>query len=576
MSNEGIRRAIERAGAEDGCPVRALGQLDGTYFFVTQSGELRAVAHRDLSTNGILSLFEGQTEWLKKTFPKKDSNGNDIDDWAPRAAAAGLMRCCAEAGLFDDRLQVRRHGVWRGPVPDEGGAPMLVVHAGDAVMLAGSDGAPRWHRPGLLMDGALYAACASVPRPAVDEATAADGKRLLAALGLWNFADPAAGHVLVLGFIGSALLGGAPTWRAHLLTTAAFGSGKTWLTRLIAAAMGPQAFAVNNFTEAGLRQMLTGEARTMILDESEPDSRGGRVQQVIELLRHMSSGDGARGVRGSPEGAARSFDVTGCAYLSSILGVSLQPQDRSRITQLELLPLGAGSGASSREERARNAITWAGSISGALRLRAVKGWPCFLANLAVFRGVLLEQGCDSRQADQFGTLLAGAEMLTSDAVVEREAAAGVVAHLARIIQDRQQEDEEDGDGPQCLTLLLSSPVDHWRSGSRETIGMVLSDQLDVGDKDTDRVLRSYGLAVDWSDRRAPALLVANRHQGLERIFAGTKWAQGVWAQSLKRLSGASAHGPESFGGAKSRCARVPHWHLPGFGERRSPVEGIDE
>ena len=57
-------------------------------------------------------------------------------------------------------------------------------------------------------------------------------------------------------------------WRAHIHVQGAAGSGKTWLADCVSAALGASAHPMaNNFTEAGLRQAMTGTALATVLDE---------------------------------------------------------------------------------------------------------------------------------------------------------------------------------------------------------------------------------------------------------------------------------------------------------------------
>ncbi|HCS23671.1 MAG TPA: hypothetical protein DIW20_07980, partial [Rhodospirillaceae bacterium] len=54
------------------------------------------------------------------------------------------------------------------------------------------------------------------------------------------------------------------------------------------------------------------------------------------------------------------------------------------------------------------------------------------------------------------------------------------------------------------------------------------------------------------------LLVANDHQGLRSLFAGTRWGDGVWRQSMRRVKGAEAStSSTNFGGSASRYTKVP-------------------
>lgn len=567
MSEAAIRAIIADAREittddviEDGCPVAALGQRDGRYFFLARSGELRVLAARDLMRNGILSLFDGHTGWLAAQYPKYDREGKATGEINYASAAAGLMRLAATHGLYDADTPVRGAGVWRGI------AGTLIAHCGSRLFLS-RDGTSL--PAGRLIGDAIYPASTPLQPPSFETGAAGRqiARRIMDALELWAYRDGYAARLL-FGWLVVAMLGAAPSWRVHVLVTGQRGCGKSKLTEFVKAALGAQARLANNFTEAGLRQMLTGEARAVMLDEAEGAGTSNRVEPVIELLRQMSGGDGVTGLRGSIGGAAQRFSVTGSAWLSAINAPQLQPQDRSRITEIELRPPNT-----ERAGQVDDAIAFAAEASTKLRGRAIEGWPRFGENLLIFRAALLDRGCDGRQADQLGAMLAGAEMMLHDDPVFSDVAREQVASIAGMIANLIVEDEEDSDARQCLSTLLTSPVDHWRGGARSTIGAMVAQAMNPAETELRRALRVHGVRLEldaaaaaWMsalDLAPPFLLIANRHQMLEGIFRDTRWPDGGWRRSLQRLSGALA-APEAvnFDGAKSRCIIVPREHLP--------------
>lgn len=537
------------------CPVRPLGHRDGQYHYLSPSGEHRVLSAREHNRIGLTSLFDGDLGWPQYTFPSYDQDGTPKEGtWSDQAVAAYLMRACAAEGLFDQSLPVRSLGVWRG----HDGAPL--VHAGDALGVPGA-----WEAAGAKRVEALYPAAPRIARPSDTPAGCDAGRRLLTSIReLWRFRD-AAGPDLIAGWIASAMLGAYPEWRAHLYTSGERGSGKSWLCELVTAALGAQAqAALNNFTEAGLRQALTGEARALVLDESEHDE-GGRVQRVIELLRHMSGGQGARTVRGTAGGRAQSFSVTGAAYLSSILPVPMRPQDRSRITLIRLDSLPRGHGAAGQADQAREAIRWAATVSPDLRSRVVQRAPTYLQLVRIYRDALLAMDCDARQADQLAALLAGRDLLTEDELPTTSAVDGSLDAVGDMIAATQADDEEAGEGQQCLAHLYSMPVDLWRSGERQTVSQVLMTAMDdTGGCDSRRVIQSIGLRIaGWGATEETRLMIANSHQGLEKIYRDTRWAGGVWVQALRYLPGASASDrPVRFAGVQARATVVPEALLP--------------
>lgn len=543
----------------EGCPLQAIGHRGGTYYFLTPSGEFRSASDRGLSVNGISSLFDGQTAWLVEHFPLY-GKGERVIGFDNQKVAAFLMRQCVRQGLFNSDIPMRGPGVWRGARGD------LIVHAGDALLVDGE-----WEAAGKRIDGVLYPAWPPIERPTLRPAKLTDGLRLLdIANTMWRFATPR-GADLAVGWIGAAMLGGAPNWRAHMYLTGEQGSGKTWFSNLVSAAMGAGAHPQSNdATEAGLRQWLTGEARAIILDESEHDEVKGRIYQVIELLRNISSGKGSRSSRGSSNGGkAQLFNVTGCAFLSSVLHAALKPQDRARFTIVkldQLPPQHDKAKAALVADKTLAAIEEVAALSPGLRARAVARWRFYLDCFSLYRAQFMHVGCSARAADQIATILAGRDLLCAD-VLPNEDSLEEATIVFRDLVTAAADNDDEGEGQQCLMRLYTSPADLWRSGARETVGEVIEKALD---KKTDtegrwfgKSLRTMGMRLEFDDAGAPWLLVANNHEALNRIFHGSRWAGGVWSQALRFIPGAKAWPKaERFTSPPQRSTAVPQRFLP--------------
>jgi hypothetical protein len=200
------------------------------------------------------------------------------------------------AGLFDTTMARRGIGVWRVA------GDLLALHLGDKVTVHDAE-ARRVRDAGFRDWGALWPAHPAIPverRPA-RKASAAEAASIEKVFARWNWGvQPQAS--IFFGLWAAHLCGAAVRWRPHGLLVGPPGSGKTTLMTCYAA-LSPLAYMLNDYTEAGLRQMLTGSARPLLLDEAEGDAEGvNRLQRVVELLRKASGGDGAQAVRGSAGG----------------------------------------------------------------------------------------------------------------------------------------------------------------------------------------------------------------------------------------------------------------------------------
>lgn len=544
----------------DDCPVKPLGHHDGTYYFLSPTGEMRTLKVRDFSANGLLSLFSGDMSWMVTNFQRMDKDGNPVNDFVVRGVVGHLIRICEAVGLFDPGLRLRGRGVWPGGAGEDG-RPVCILHAGDRVArIAG--GRMEWHRAGFREGRSVYPARPRVDVPDFEGAASAeDGKKIEQLLHLWRWQGDT-DAMLLTGLIGAGLLGGFPDWRAHGMIAAAHGSGKSELCKLISGAMGPQAEGFNSFSEAGLRQVLADEARVAILDEAETDG-GGAMQAVVGLIRRMSGGAGADIVRGSPSGEVKRYTVTGVAIMAGINPPQLTPQDRSRIIRFDLAKVTSDPEAAARVDAA---VAWAQANSARLRARALLGAQRYAASCKVFRAALIGAGCDGRQADLFAAALAGRDLLVTDHPPDTDSIAELLAPLRPRINDLRAADAEDSDGQQCWHHLLGYIPDHWRSGARTTIGdLIANARSEAGfSGESDIALRTYGMRVAKLEGGDVALLVANKHPGLTRIFHGTAWAAGGHAGALKRLGeGVVAHDtPIRFAGPSLRCIRIPSDLLP--------------
>ncbi|TSD89082.1 hypothetical protein FFK22_008865 [Mycobacterium sp. KBS0706] len=554
------------AQERDDCPVRAVGSTDGVYWFLSPSGELRRMVRSDFTAIGLLSLFEGRDAWLIANHVRHDKDGEPVNDFNAKKAAADLMTRCHRIGLYDPSLGRRGLGVWKAP----DGSP--IVHCGDAVYVAGG-----WRRPGLRLDPGLYVARPRCARPDFDEpASAEDAQRMRDAIDLWRFGEPVDAD-MVFGWYALALLGEMPPWRVHMQCDAEHGSGKTALIVLLGAGLGPQSETLNDYTEAGIRASLTNQSRAILLDEAEVAPGGGgasRMQMVIGLIRRMSGAQGAEVARGSPNQEAMRNHVSGSAFLAGINPPPLLPQDRSRIYGFRLVKATRDPDA---EAKLTAATEGARGMSPRLRARAIKQWPVFEASAPVWRRALIEAGCDGRQADMFAALLAGRDLLLHDGPPDPDSVAAEMERLGGIISELSQADEEDGDAAQCWNHLLGQPADPYKARKRITLGaMVAAAAKDLTSPYRDE-LRAYGMRLEPEKREdgseRPVLLVANNHQAVKRIYAGTRWEGGGHRISLLRL-GSPVRGPDwvarpsgrawQFGGPKSHAVVIPWTLLPEY------------
>lgn len=541
------------------CPVTILGHDAGRYFFLSPSpeGQFRPFGYKDLSQNGMLSLFGSRSGWLVDRFPQRDEDGKPLAGrWTFKAAQQWLFREAHDAGLFAPARHIRGPGAWRG---DDGA---LIVHCGDKLLIGGEC------RPaGAKVGSFIYPAGPAETRPAERPASAEQATEALDLLGAWAWRAPVHAPRLLLGWVASAMIAGALVWRPHVQITAPQGAGKSTLLELVRGWLGSVALDVSAPTEAGIRQALAGAARPVLVDEMETDDPA-RARRVVELARLASTDGQGDVVRGSVGGTATLFPVRACFLFSAILHIRFRPQDLARICVLEFdhAPAGETADVEPVQVKLRADVRRLGALGPALRRRMIEGWDRFVENRTIYEAAIAELGSRARVADQLGTLLAAAETLLSDRPATIGEARRLVADFSvPDIVGHDDEDEQTDARDHLLSSEIAIPNDERGGTGRRLLGEIVAETCGRPGGWRADLLRRHGLAVVQTEIAVEGrkvtlswLAVANRHRGLDAIFANTRWADGAWKLPLRRVAGATASADKiSFGGLKSRAVLLP-------------------
>lgn len=548
------KRGRERKTGEiwPGCPVVALGVHGATFWYLDLLGQLVPIDNH--TGDRISAVFGGRVDLLTRAFPRYGKDGESVIGWKQDGARAAMQAACAERGVLDAAAVVRGRGAW---VDAEGA---LILHAGDAVLIAGE-----WRPPGDHA-GHVYASRPPSPRPAETPDPEA-GERLLDLLSTWRWQRGALDAQLMLGWIGAAMVSGALDWRPAAWVTGDAGTGKSTLQDLVRHVLGGEGGVLQSTdaTPAGLWQQLRQDALPVALDEIEPDDdgRSSRVRDIIKLARQAASGGVT--LRGGADHKGTAFKARSAFLFSSILVPPLLDQDVSRLAVLDLEPLPKGAAAP------KLAGPELGRLGRAVRRQLLDQWPRWRETLEVHRLELGRVGHSQRGADQFGTLLAMADLLLFDDVP----APGRAAHWAEQLR-AQAAGAASGasqDWERLAAHLLGQVVDPWRGGTRRTVGeLCLAARGDQADDlpepgQARSALAQIGLKVE-GEGKAARLLVANQSPGLARLLEGSRWAAGagttgVWSQSLRRVPDAIPGLVRRFSGLNTRCVSVPLQALMG-------------
>lgn len=586
-------------------------------FYLNYNGQIVGKEPREHGKLNLAALFGPEIGWLEAHWaqyskPVREQVGgkweivveSKIIGFDQAKAAEALVVECVRRGIFDPFGRVRGRGAHTS---QQGG---LVLHCGDKLMVpvvSVHGKFLRWHWTDAgLHERFVYTAAEPIARPHHEDADGAAARRLLLLLRTWNWKRPLLDPRFVLGAIGAGMVGGALPWRPHIWITGGSGTGKSTLNGkngVVHRIFGEGVYRSGNTTAAAIRQTLRNSTVPVMLDELEAKTNNSAVDAVIEMARISSSGDNAG--RGGQDHNAAQFTLESCFWASSILIPPMEPQDRTRFVICELDPLASGEKGAEMAKAidrdfgpapAFHKLNFADMGRKLLR-RMVDGWTLLAPTKAKYHAALAAAGHTARACDQIGTLLACADVLiedfdTADLLPDDEHIAFWVGHCR---PDRLAEVADNAPEHElCLHHVVTSLQQARGGDEREPIGnwigqavnlqetpLLVEESFAKADKANER-LQNIGLklvnavyrpaetdlqgetvkAERWGTtafhRDAPGFLaVAKDHQGLRKVFEGTKWNGGVWYQALQRVPEAEAVAAVKFGKASMRAVLVP-------------------
>lgn len=255
----------------------ALGRADDAFaFWSVAKRRVEIIAASRVTWPAELARVAGGVERCAATYPKAGA-GRDGVDWS--ALARALVQACQRVGPYTYPI-IRGHGVWR--VPDLG--DRLIVN-GDTI----------WRSDGVAQErigrDVIYEASTTALGVQAETlaATAAEARELLATLEAWGWARPA-DAMLLLGWMMSAFLTGALSWRAHLLVSGPSGAGGSALLRLLANLLGGAAVSVyGDLGRSPLRRLAPGAVAMLADQRDQSESRLRRLASQLRSARGEES-----------------------------------------------------------------------------------------------------------------------------------------------------------------------------------------------------------------------------------------------------------------------------------------------
>lgn len=439
-------------------PVRALGTFGNKVYFLDAHSQLRELAAKDVSRTMILHLFGKETDWIYRLWPTlKHIPGKDtwiVTGWDGTKAQESLMTACARKGVWRPQDHVRGRGAWSS-------GDSLVVHAGGQLYSSSGKRA----KPGLVGE-MVYPAAPPGLAPADERDGGAAAEELLDLLKTWTWArdfDP----LLLLGWIVSAMMGGALKVRPLAWVTGEKGTGKSSLVGengLIHMLFGSGILMTANTTAAGLYQKIGYDSLPVAIDEIEAKRGNQKTEAVIELARQAYSGGMV--LRGGQDHEGKEFRAMCPVLFGSILIPPLMPQDLSRLALLNLRPFPADAKEPVIDPKRVAEI-------GRILLRTVLDrWHVWGERFAVWHDYLREIGHSGRASDQFGTLLAAADLVLNDRPPTREDMDRLAGRMKP--QDLHETQVESSNASRCINFAMSRPLTSMRGGENMMVSELVT------------------------------------------------------------------------------------------------------
>lgn len=542
-------------------------------------------------SNVQLVMHCGTIKWLEDKFPKwragKNGKPPELIGFDHAEAMQSLAMACNKRGLFDAKDRVFGRGAHRA----KDNSQTLVLHAGTSLFLANSRDERGRKRKGVYRvnagpyGDAFYPAQSALPAPAQSAATRQELDELHASFGDWEWLEPEAAQLLLMGMVGQLFICGALEWRSHVWLTGGTGCGKSTLQKYLRMIGGKWIVSSEDASEAWVRQKLETDRLPVMLDEAEVDDGAERQQAMLNLARKGSSG-GSLG-RGTSDQKAKDFEIFSCFIMSSIIHGIHMGQDRNRFAILGMKPLDFSKPAPVFDE------AYLRGLGARIQRRMMELWPNFDPLYAAWQKEIRAAGFSARWAATIGTLLTCADLLMYEqGWIDDDGRPVSAVHfgwieIVRPLMERGAE-EAQTDSERCIAFLRSTHLPGASGQSSEPVGRwihrVIMGSVDEGGHYTENKaaadrLSSYGLRVatvrpkdsggygyakplpeDFTDNYL--LIAGPQMRALSDLFrASGEWAKGGWIQSLQKLEGAVSVGKVRFDGMSCSAIAVPMRHV---------------
>lgn len=513
---------------------------DDYYFFHHEKGQVLSRTGGQFSETGLTEL--APTQWWEANFP---SGGGGTCKFNKMQAINWIFRTANARGIYDP-TRVRGRGAWT----DKGRA---VYHLGKNLIVDG-----KICDITKIESAYVYPMARGIIDPTPTPMTDEEGEELCETASMARWTSPGSAALLA-GWVMLAPVCGALNWRPHIWITGGAGSGKTTLQTKFAASLtrGINVHANGSSSEAGIRQELGSDARPVLVDEFESNNEieRRRIESVISMIRQTSSETQARTLKGTVSGVSQQYQIRSMFCLASINTNLPTKADVDRLTVLGLRAPVKGEPDNWQElERRLNIIDMDDEVSNRLLSRALQMMPVILDTVKLFRHAAAKYFGVQRDADQYGTLLAGYWCLQKSKA-PTEAEAEVI--LKGFSWSEYMEEHDKDDAVKALDTLLSSKI-RLKDGDYSVYELIRATSLyrhqtDPTDDSALSALKRHGIRPEHS---IGELWFGISHPQLISLAKETSSGTGLGGQ-LARIEGAKKIEPKRYNGTLSRGISVP-------------------
>ena len=435
-------------------------------------------------------------------------DGETLSTNQSRKLGDSLLRAADRLGQVD-MSQVYGRGAVRLP----GGR--IVYHLGDRLLVDGEE---------LSLDDDEIVWMAEPRLALTPSATDSQMRAIALAVMSYRWRQPMDGKRL-LGWMVSAIVGGALEWRPHIQITAPSGQGKSWLLReVLAALMGPLLQRIADASPAALARMTAHASLPVSFDEAEPSAAW--ILEVLSLMRISSGGEGQRIRVDMQTGGVQVQAPRFSALLSNVSAPNMSRADSSRVVNVSL-------GAEVEDWPAvEKAISGAMAHAAGVRSRIIRDAPMIAAQVAGLAREMQGLGMDSREALASAALTAGFHWW---GIEETD------------VHSTDDHDRDRHDAADCLTAIMGIKLPY-PGGTGKTLAKAISvDAAAVADLYGVRYDGLKGLMVQYGRRGA-----------LSDGLKGTPWEKAELRSTLMQLDGATLRSALLIGNQRLRCVNIPH------------------